>query len=82
MKENIYNFGVDLLKIFCHLRNFLVTRIPRYPIICRSGASGEHGEHAVRTPKVFPKNTQDKKLSKRCLDSISAQKLNLSIFPF
>ena len=31
--------------------------------------SWKSGEHAPRTPKVFPRNTQVKKLSKRCLDS-------------
>ena len=30
---------------------------------------GSMGEHAPGTPKVFPRNTQVKKLSKRCLDS-------------
>ena len=30
------------------------------------------GDHASRTPMVFPRNTQDKKLSKRCSDSVSS----------
>ena len=29
--------------------------------------SGEHGEHAPGTPKVFPRNTHGKNLSKRGL---------------
>ena len=34
--------------------------------------SREHGEHAARTPKVFPRNTQGKILSKICSDSVSS----------
>ena len=48
---------------FFQIRNILIEG--------RVEKSREHGEHAPRTPKGFPWNTQGKKLSKGCLDSIS-----------
>ena len=51
---------------------------------CRVEKGGEHREHAPRTPKVFPRNTQGKKLSKRCLDSASSHMFheNSSIYQY
>ena len=37
--------------------------------------SGEPGKHAPGTPTVFPRNKQGKKLSKRCLKSVSSHVL-------
>ena len=49
------------------------TNVPRTNVAqTQSWKSGEHGEHAPGTPKVFPRNTQGKELSKRCLDSVSS----------
>ena len=44
--------------------------------------SWKSGEHAPGTPKVFPRNTQGKQLSKRCLVSVSSHMFSKNSLTF
>ena len=56
-----------MLKIFCHLKYFLVTRIPRYTIICRSANPKSEAYTKIKDDhknKDNPKNVNDPKHEK------------------
>ena len=72
-----------------HFNNFPLST-QNYCLTCRVEKSGEHGEHAPGTPKVLPRNTQGKNLSKCVLSLVHnlvksyclCKRLDLSFLPY